>query len=197
MMYLLYIQSAVKPNFVKLINELGIVHMHVLSDKEKFAENILEIVSKLLKDSKINMSDITDIAYISGPGSFTGLRCGLSFVKGLAQGKDIKILPVNLLSLMTNHEKEYFPIISAGSERVFVLKDRNIRVELISNLEKHKKYVSNEIILGINTKIINILDIDIITYIQNVQNEIKYLNSYDLDRFYKLLPEYVLEPRIG
>jgi tRNA threonylcarbamoyl adenosine modification protein YeaZ len=55
-------------------------------------------VAKLLDASHVSPRDITRIGMIIGPGSFTGLRIGLSFAKGLAYATGASIVP------LTQHE---------------------------------------------------------------------------------------------
>ncbi len=55
------------------------------------------LIDTVLQKGGINLSDIKLIAVSIGPGSFTGLRVGLSFVKGLAFGLGIPVVPVGTL----------------------------------------------------------------------------------------------------
>ncbi len=50
--------------------------------------------SKLLRDGNVSPNEITRIGIIIGPGSFTGLRIGLSFAKGLAFAVSAVIVPL-------------------------------------------------------------------------------------------------------
>lgn len=55
-------------------------------------QNVLELISKLLKDQGITLKDISSIEINSGPGSFTGLRVGAAIANALAFALGI---PVN------------------------------------------------------------------------------------------------------
>ncbi len=65
-----------------------------LNIKNIHSEKILEIISKILDLCNISLNDIASIAVSAGPGSFTGLRIGMSVAKGLAFGADKPIIPV-------------------------------------------------------------------------------------------------------
>lgn len=56
------------------------------------SQNVLVLIKELLKSKKIKLSDITEIKVNEGPGSFTGLRVGVSVANAL--GFALKI-PVN------------------------------------------------------------------------------------------------------
>ncbi|MBN2571351.1 MAG: tRNA (adenosine(37)-N6)-threonylcarbamoyltransferase complex dimerization subunit type 1 TsaB [Ignavibacteriales bacterium] len=62
--------------------------------KHIHAEKIFTAIEQLFQISNTSIKDISSIAISMGPGSFTGLRIGMSVAKGLAFGRDIPIIPV-------------------------------------------------------------------------------------------------------
>ncbi|MBI4726998.1 tRNA (adenosine(37)-N6)-threonylcarbamoyltransferase complex dimerization subunit type 1 TsaB [candidate division TA06 bacterium] len=66
------------------------------------AEILPEELGKILSAAKLNLSDINWLAVTAGPGSFTGLRVGISFAQGLAMGSSIKLLSLNTLDVMAS-----------------------------------------------------------------------------------------------
>ncbi len=64
--------------------------------KKKFvhSEKLMPMISDLLKNADTNLDEVGAIAVSMGPGSFTGLRIGLTIAKGLAVSKNIPIIPV-------------------------------------------------------------------------------------------------------
>lgn len=52
-------------------------------EKQK-AQVLLPLIEKILKDKKIKLQDITEIQINPGPGSFTGIRVGLTVANTLA-----------------------------------------------------------------------------------------------------------------
>ena len=58
------------------------------------AEKLPDIVNRVLSDSGMQGQELDGVAVSIGPGSFTGLRIGLGFAKGLAFGWDKPILAV-------------------------------------------------------------------------------------------------------
>jgi len=54
-------------------------------------------VHRLLHDAGRDMTSIDCLAVLSGPGSYTGLRTGLAFVRGLALVDDLPVAPVSAL----------------------------------------------------------------------------------------------------
>ncbi len=58
------------------------------------SQYIIGQISQLLIEAKINVSELDLIAYVEGPGSFTGLRVGLSVAMGLGLGANAKLIPI-------------------------------------------------------------------------------------------------------
>lgn len=59
-----------------------------------------EAVAELLQAANIGLHGLSAIAVGIGPGSFTGLRVGLSYAKGLAAGAGIRIAGISSLDAM-------------------------------------------------------------------------------------------------
>ena len=62
--------------------------------KNSHSEKLFEQIDFVVKSSGIKITDLKCIAVSAGPGSFTGLRIGMSAAKGLAFGAGLPIVPV-------------------------------------------------------------------------------------------------------
>lgn len=69
----------------------------VVHPRTNHAERILPLIESLLDSAALSLNDIQGFAVSLGPGSFTGLRIGLSTVKGLAYGTPLPIVGVATL----------------------------------------------------------------------------------------------------
>ncbi|MBN1767086.1 MAG: tRNA (adenosine(37)-N6)-threonylcarbamoyltransferase complex dimerization subunit type 1 TsaB, partial [Prolixibacteraceae bacterium] len=58
-------------------------------------------IDELLKENKLSVSSFDAIAVSEGPGSYTGLRIGVSAAKGLCFGAGIPLIAINPLQAMT------------------------------------------------------------------------------------------------
>ncbi len=58
------------------------------------SEKLMPMISDLLKNADLKLGDVKTLAVSMGPGSFTGLRIGLTIAKGLAVGSELPIIPV-------------------------------------------------------------------------------------------------------
>lgn len=62
--------------------------------KHSHSEKLFEIIKSVLQQASISKNELKAIAVSAGPGSFTGLRIGMSAAKGIAQALSIPIIPV-------------------------------------------------------------------------------------------------------
>ncbi|MBD3412881.1 MAG: tRNA (adenosine(37)-N6)-threonylcarbamoyltransferase complex dimerization subunit type 1 TsaB [Candidatus Aminicenantes bacterium] len=88
------------------------------------SERLLPAVDWLLRTAKLNISDLDGFALAVGPGSFTGIRIGLSTVKSFAYGIQKPVAPVsNLKALALKIKNPYqhllCPMIDARKGEVY------------------------------------------------------------------------------
>src|SRR5436309_945075 len=71
---------------------------------------------------RVASQDITRVAVATGPGSFTGLRVGVSFALGLAVGRHLPIVPLSSLELQAaRSDKPATAVADAGRGRFYYL----------------------------------------------------------------------------
>ncbi|MCU0608641.1 MAG: tRNA (adenosine(37)-N6)-threonylcarbamoyltransferase complex dimerization subunit type 1 TsaB, partial [Chitinispirillaceae bacterium] len=70
--------------------------------RHSHAEHISRAVSLLLDSSDIAPDEVTHCAVAAGPGSFTGLRIGLSFVKGFGIAGELQVMPCSSLLVLAH-----------------------------------------------------------------------------------------------
>jgi tRNA threonylcarbamoyladenosine biosynthesis protein TsaB len=97
--------------------------------KNSHAEKIFEIIDSVIKTSGILLEDLGAVAVSAGPGSFTGLRIGMSAAKGIAFGASLPIVPVPTfealalqLSNQLNDGTEFVIANKVNSEEIYFAK---------------------------------------------------------------------------
>jgi tRNA threonylcarbamoyladenosine biosynthesis protein TsaB len=83
------------------------------NSKSNHAETLLPSIELLFESTGVSLQDITGFALSIGPGSFTGLRIGLSTVKGLAYGWQIPVVGVSTLLAHSARVTDYDGMICA------------------------------------------------------------------------------------
>ncbi len=91
--------------------------------------------------SPIRPKDLTHIGVTLGPGSFTGMRIGLSFAKGLAVGLGLKLQGIGTLKALGQHSA------LAGTSRLAVINGGRGQV-YIQRFDGEAKYVPQAFNLG-------------------------------------------------
>ena len=99
--YILNIETSTKACSVALHkNGELIVSREDVTTNFSHSEKLLKFISKLFSDAKLSLSDLDAIAVSMGPGSYTGLRIGVSTAKGLCYGLDIPLISISTLKAM-------------------------------------------------------------------------------------------------
>ena len=92
--------------------------------KLRHTTTLAPTVADLLERTNTKMSDVEAIAIALGPGSFTSLRVGLAFVKGLALARHIPLIGIRTLDMLTAaqpaHDLDLVAVLQAGRGRLAV-----------------------------------------------------------------------------
>jgi tRNA threonylcarbamoyladenosine biosynthesis protein TsaB len=94
-MKILAIETSTMLGGVAIADEKGLIAETRLNVKSTHSERLMATIDEQLRQSDLVLGDIDVFAVASGPGSFTGLRIGLSTAKGLcyATGKPLVMVP--------------------------------------------------------------------------------------------------------
>src|ERR1700755_306539 len=95
-MYTLAIESATNKGSVSLLRGEEEIDSWVGDDRETLSSALLPQISRLLSENNMSVSDLQLIAACSGPGSFTGVRVGLSLAQGFQSALGIRSLGIPL-----------------------------------------------------------------------------------------------------
>lgn len=68
-----------------------------INNNKTHSETLLPLINELLSETNIKLQDINLIACDNGPGSFTGIRIGISTVKAIAESLNIPVIAVSSL----------------------------------------------------------------------------------------------------
>jgi len=79
------------------------VSVNEINDGYSHAEEIEGLIEKALKGAQLELKDLDAISVSKGPGSYTGLRIGVSMAKGLCFGLNIPLISVPTLEALANH----------------------------------------------------------------------------------------------
>lgn len=109
MSYILHLESSTKSCSVALSDDGKLVALkEVLTDDFSHSENLTVFVQDVLDQVGIKMKDLSAVSVASGPGSYTGLRIGVSTAKGFCYALGIPLISVDsLTSIATIASKKH------------------------------------------------------------------------------------------
>jgi tRNA threonylcarbamoyladenosine biosynthesis protein TsaB len=92
----------------------------ILGERTSRAVTLLEDVDALLRQASAHTTELDALAVGIGPGSFTGVRIGLSTARGLALALGVPVAGVSTLDALTAGAPGAVPVIDARRREVFV-----------------------------------------------------------------------------
>jgi tRNA threonylcarbamoyladenosine biosynthesis protein TsaB len=101
--YILNIETTTKNCSVSLSLNHKLIALEEVNDENySHAENLHPFIDKVLKQSEVDYSSLSAIAVSKGPGSYTGLRIGVSAAKGLCFALDIPLISIDTLESLAH-----------------------------------------------------------------------------------------------
>ena len=123
-MIVLGIETSTPVCSVGLTNNQKLVAEFSLNIRNAHSRVLAGAVKNILDSAAIEISDLDGIAISIGPGSFTGLRIGLSLVKGLALNSDMKCAAVPTLAALASQapvsDGLVYPFLKSRAKEYFV-----------------------------------------------------------------------------
>ena len=140
-MNILAIESASTVCGTALFLNSKLVEIDEITQPRIHGERLPVIVNRILSNHSMEVSELNAIAVSAGPGSYTGLRIGMSLAKGLAAAMDIPIISVPTLEVMNagiSRQGLYWVLLHSHKNVVFAQRfcsgkpDSEIECELFS-----------------------------------------------------------------
>ncbi len=99
-MLVLGVETSTMHGGVALVGEEGLISEYTLNVRATHSERLLPTIDRMLQDAGLGLDALSGLAVSTGPGSFTGLRIGLSTVKGLAYATGLPVVGVPSLEAL-------------------------------------------------------------------------------------------------
>ena len=136
-MIVLSMDSSSLVTTVALLMDEHLLGEFTLNFKREHSVILMEKIEMLLNDCNIDISEVDGFVVSKGPGSFTGLRIGMSTVKGLSMGSNKPYVSISSLDALAysliNFNGIICPIMDALRDSVFtsMYKNNNGKLEQI------------------------------------------------------------------
>lgn len=101
MAYILQIESSTSICSVALAKDGKLIDLQESSEGQNHARLLAVFVENILTRQNIGSNQLSAVAVSEGPGSYTGLRIGVSLAKGICYANQIPLIPVSPLQSMS------------------------------------------------------------------------------------------------
>ncbi len=184
-MNVFFIDTSLSKLTVSVLNSKEVLAIGSYSTNNKHSEYIMVEVYNVFNISGLKPNDIDKIMVVNGPGSFTGIRIGVTIAKVYAWCLNKMVIPISSLKAIAISVKEeanyYVSVIDAKRENVYAgIYDKNY------NIVMEEKFISisklNETIKDLSGKIIITGDVQINNNYETIPID---LNVLRIVNFYK------------
>jgi len=157
-MKVLGIDTSTSCGSVGLIDNGEVIADYLLNISITHSERLLGAIELVLKEAHCNMESLDGWAISLGPGSFTGLRIGVSTIKGLAFATGKPVTGVSTLDVLASQmaTTPYLicPILDARKQEVYTAFYRYEKGNTLKRLSPHQAIRPEDLIKKINEKTI-------------------------------------------
>lgn len=108
-MYILNIDTSSDICSVSVFAEGKLINFQEIQEKNSHASQLAPITNQLLRELNIKANQLEAVAINKGPGSYTGLRIGTAFAKGLCYALNIPLIAVDCLKILAQDFLLKFP----------------------------------------------------------------------------------------
>lgn len=199
-MITLFIDTSFKDVSIALLKEGKIISKIIKNIPNEHSKYAVSYIDEVIKDAKLNPNDINLIMVTNGPGSFTGIRIGLTIAKIYAYLTNIKVVLVSSLkALALSVNDDYIlSLIDARNDNYYMaLYDKNyneVVKEQFANIT-----LINELIQEHNPKIVSMTEIDLNNYYKtdlDIEKIYNYYKDKEQVNAHKVLPNYLKLPQV-
>lgn len=142
-MKILAIDTSSKICSVSILEDNNLIIEKHIDDEKTHSQKLMPLIDKILKKCKLTLKDINLLACCVGPGSFTGVRIGVSTIKAFADVKNIPVVCVNSLeSLAYNSLNSNYREISQIVCSIIDAKNDNVYFEIFK--EENNNFINLE-----------------------------------------------------
>lgn len=184
-MYSLFLDTSTKYLCIGIAKDNKIIYKYQQEAIKKQSELAIPYLAKCLDLNNLTPNDINEIVVTIGPGSFTGIRIGLTIAKVLASIKKIPLKAISSLNAYASVGKKIV-LLDARSNRSYVgIYDNNKPIiqecvlELKDVLELIKKYPDYDVVLDASLVGKTSEEIDVIDNMNRISMQVEPVKNVD------------------
>jgi len=93
---------------IAIIDDQKVIGEYITNVKINHSIRVMPAIERLMKECEVTPSELTKIVVAKGPGSYTGVRIGVSIAKTLAWTLNIPLVGISSLSILAASTARYF-----------------------------------------------------------------------------------------
>ena len=198
----LFIDTSMANVSISIIKDnkiLSIIQEDIPNEHSKYATSY---VKKVIDDAGIDANDVDNILVVNGPGSFTGVRIGVTIAKTYGYLIDKGIIPVSSLkslAISSNHDGVVMSVISANRSSYYVgIYDNNYneiineqfvsRDKLLELINLYNPYIVSNDFNVVSVYRFNKVNLDVLEIVN-------YYKDKNKVNYHALVPNYLKLPQ--
>lgn len=198
----LFIDTSMANVSISIIKDnkiLSIIQEDIPNEHSKYATSY---VKKVIDDAGIDANDVDNILVVNGPGSFTGVRIGVTIAKTYGYLIDKGIIPVSSLkslAISSNHDGVVMSVISANRSSYYVgIYDNNYneiideefvsRDKLLELINLYNPYIVSNDFNVVSVYRFNKVNLDVLKIVN-------YYKDKNKVNYHALVPNYLKLPQ--
>ena len=192
----LFLDTCNRNIIIGLLKDNKLISSKVFENDNNLSEKLLPTIKEILNENNIDIKKVNKIFISVGPGSFTGIRIGVTVAKTIAWALNIPIIPISSLEVLAStrtNSKYICSLVDARRGFVYaglydnklnpLINDKYVNLEELKlNIESNYQNVEFVSYEPLNTKIIE-PNIDIEKIVNKHQND-KSVNPHNVNPIY-------------
>lgn len=160
---------------------------------KKQSEYAIPYIEKILNDHQLELFDFDEVIVTRGPGSYTGVRVGMTIAKTLKTVHPVNVKMISSLQAYAGLKENCISVIDARSKKIFVAVYHNgeiVQPEClmdIADFASFKEKYQNYVVVG-DTHLVNEGSVDVCLY-ENMYELSK--NIQPVSSVHELIPTYI------
>lgn len=154
-------------------------NLFIKTKESEYSHSIytMPMIEELFKENNLNVKDLDEIIVVNGPGSFTGIRIGLSIAKTIAYALNLKIHTISSL-------KAYLISSDINEEKMAVIEDN--KGYYVCAFDKNNNTIVEETYLEENPYQYKEVD-----YRLDINKIIEYCNKFESENPHHIKANYI------
>ncbi|MDD2208402.1 MAG: tRNA (adenosine(37)-N6)-threonylcarbamoyltransferase complex dimerization subunit type 1 TsaB [Bacilli bacterium] len=179
---ILFISTYSEKVIIGILNNNKLILKKEVTSHKSHSLTLVPTIEEVIKEVSITLNDLKEIIVVNGPGSFTGVRLGVTVAKTLAYTLNISIktiTSIEAISLSNNNPKKIVIVPDNKGKYIGVFKDNKLvdKIIYLSNTE-YDEYIKDYPDYQMAKEYLDIEKITI--YLKNINN----INPHSVNPIY-------------